>query len=52
MRGRFTTWTRVRVNLQHVPEPLRPSQEPLDPDDDVNDWTGSDYKPRRASKKR
>jgi DNA ligase D-like protein (predicted polymerase) len=31
MRGRFTTWTRIRVNLQHVPESLRPSQEPLDP---------------------
>jgi bifunctional non-homologous end joining protein LigD len=23
MRGRSSTWTRVRVNLQHVPEPLR-----------------------------
>jgi bifunctional non-homologous end joining protein LigD len=34
MRGRFTTWTRVRVNLQHVPEAERPSQEPLDPDYD------------------
>jgi len=34
MRGRFTTWTRVRVNLQHVPEELRPPQEPLDPNDD------------------
>jgi bifunctional non-homologous end joining protein LigD len=34
MRGRFHTWTRIRVNLQHVPEPLRPAQEPLDPDDD------------------
>ena len=33
MRGRFTTWTRVRVNLQHVPEPLRPAQETPDPDD-------------------
>jgi bifunctional non-homologous end joining protein LigD len=31
MRGRFTTWTRIRVNLQHVPEALRPSQEALDP---------------------
>ena len=31
MRGRFRTWTRVRVNLQHVPEELRPEQEPLDP---------------------
>jgi bifunctional non-homologous end joining protein LigD len=32
MRGRSTTWTRIRVNLVHVPEPLRPPQEPLDPD--------------------
>jgi DNA ligase D-like protein (predicted polymerase) len=34
MRGRHKTWTRVRVNLEHVPEPLRPAQEPLDPDED------------------
>ena len=34
MRGRFTTWTRIRVNLQHVPVDLRPDQEPLDPDQD------------------
>jgi DNA ligase D-like protein (predicted polymerase) len=33
MRGRFTTWTRIRVNLQHVPPNLRPAQEPLDPDE-------------------
>jgi bifunctional non-homologous end joining protein LigD len=33
MRGRFTTWTRIRVNLQHVPDKLRPAQEPLDPDE-------------------
>jgi bifunctional non-homologous end joining protein LigD len=33
MRGRFHTWTRIRVNLQHVPEKLRPPQEPLDPDE-------------------
>jgi bifunctional non-homologous end joining protein LigD len=33
MRGRYTTWTRIRVNLQHVPEKLRPAQEPLDPDE-------------------
>ncbi len=38
MRGRFTTWTRIRVNLQHVPAALRPAQEALDPDDDLNDW--------------
>jgi bifunctional non-homologous end joining protein LigD len=31
MRGRSSTWTRVRLNLEHVPEALRPAQEPLDP---------------------
>jgi DNA ligase D-like protein (predicted polymerase) len=39
MRGRFQTWTRIRVNLQHVPDELRPAQEPLDPDEDINDWS-------------
>ena len=34
MRGRSSTWTRIRVNLRHVPEPLRPVQELPDPDDD------------------
>jgi DNA ligase D-like protein (predicted polymerase) len=34
MRGRHQTWTRVRVNLEHVPEPMRPAPEPLDPDED------------------
>jgi len=47
MRGRFRTWTRVRVNLQHVPEDVRPPQEPLDPDDDVNDWGGTSGDPQR-----
>jgi len=32
MRGRSSTWTRIRINLEHVPEDLRPAQEPLDPD--------------------
>lgn len=32
MRGRNTTWYRVRVNLEHVPEAERPAAEPLDPD--------------------
>jgi DNA ligase D-like protein (predicted polymerase) len=27
MRGRSSTWTRVRINLQHVPPAIRPSQE-------------------------
>ena len=40
MRGRFATWTRVRINLQHVPEELRPTQEALDPDDDLAGPTG------------
>jgi len=38
MRGRFATWTRIRVNLQHVPEALRPVQETLDPDDAPKSW--------------
>ena len=36
MRGRYATWTRIRVNLQHVPEELRPPQEPLDPDEKIS----------------
>src|ERR1051326_9577980 len=39
MRGRSSTWTRVRVNLRHVPEALRPPQETPDPDDDpTREW--------------
>jgi len=38
MRGRFATWTRIRVNLQHVPDRLRPVQEALDPDDAPKSW--------------
>jgi bifunctional non-homologous end joining protein LigD len=39
MRGRSSSWTRVRVNLQHVPENLRPPQETPDPDDDpTREW--------------
>lgn len=34
MRGRSSVWTRIRVNLRHVPEELRPPQETPDPDDD------------------
>jgi bifunctional non-homologous end joining protein LigD len=41
MRGRSSTWTRVRVNLRHVPEELRPPQETPDPDDDpTREWRG------------
>ena len=39
MRGRSSTWTRIRVNLQHVPEELRPKQEKPEPDDDpTREW--------------
>ena len=34
MRGRSSTWTRIRVNLRNVPENIRPIQETPDPDDD------------------
>jgi bifunctional non-homologous end joining protein LigD len=34
MRGRYTAWYRIRVNLQNVPAKLRPEQEPLDPDEE------------------
>ena len=46
MRGRSSTWTRIRVNLRHVPEEIRPLQETPDPDDDpTREW-------REAIKKR
>ncbi len=38
MRGRSSTWTRIRVNLRHVPEGDRPAEEPPDPD--YNPWAG------------
>jgi DNA ligase D-like protein (predicted polymerase) len=51
MRGRSSTWTRIRVNLEHVPEALRPPQEPLDPDYDPSagvSWPEGEKRPRRA----
>ncbi len=50
MRGRYTTWTRIRVNLKNVPPELRPAQEPLDPDYDP--WAGYEWAeaPRRADR--
>jgi DNA ligase D-like protein (predicted polymerase) len=56
MRGRSHTWTRIRINLQHVPVPLRPAREPLDPDDvpngsdDVKAGAGWRRTPSRARK--
>jgi DNA ligase D-like protein (predicted polymerase) len=55
MRGRFHTWTRIRINLQHVPEDLRPLQEALDPDDAPKDWSefsAADAPRRRPSRAR
>jgi bifunctional non-homologous end joining protein LigD len=34
MRGRSSTWTRIRINLQHVPETERPAQAELEVDYD------------------
>ncbi|HEU4713710.1 MAG TPA: non-homologous end-joining DNA ligase [Pyrinomonadaceae bacterium] len=45
MRGRSSTWTRIRVNLRNVPENLRPPQETPDPDDDPT----REWRTRRAS---
>ncbi|MCC7124785.1 MAG: non-homologous end-joining DNA ligase [Acidobacteria bacterium] len=50
MRGRFTTWTRVRINLEHVPDDLRPPQEALDPDDTPNEW--ADVNPETGRRRR
>ena len=38
MRGRSSSWYRIRLNLQHVPESERPPQEPLEVDYDP--WAG------------
>ena len=47
MRGRSSTWTRIRVNLRHVPEALRPPQETPDPDDDPTREWRSQFSGRR-----
>jgi hypothetical protein len=39
MRGRHTTWTRIRLNLRHVPEDERPAEVSPDPDyDPAVEW--------------
>ncbi len=56
MRGRNTTWTRIRVNLRNVPEAERPPQEALEVDYDPwqayqgPDRSGSLERPRRIAK--
>jgi bifunctional non-homologous end joining protein LigD len=50
MRGRSSTWTRIRVNLRHVPEALRPPQETSDPDNDpTREWR--QWRKKKAAKK-
>lgn len=55
MRGRSSTWTRIRVNLRHVPEEIRPKQEIPDPDDDpTREWrewskTAAKSRPKKKS---
>ena len=53
MRGRSSTWWRIRINLQHVPEELRPKQPKLPPI--PNPWAGEDpatwhRRPKKAQK--
>ena len=60
MRGSSSTWTRIRVNLRHVPEEMRPAQETPDPDDDpTREWREArtqaevgGEKPKRTGKKK
>ncbi|MGH3274132.1 MAG: non-homologous end-joining DNA ligase [Streptosporangiaceae bacterium] len=44
MRGRSSTWTRIRLNLRHVPEADRPAQEALEVDYDP--WVSADPQPQ------
>ncbi|MCC6993904.1 MAG: non-homologous end-joining DNA ligase [Deltaproteobacteria bacterium] len=47
MRGWSSTWTRIRINLRHVPEAERPAPEPPDPDNPPD--LGYDPKMRPSS---
>ena len=48
MRGRSSNWTRVRINLRHVPPALRAMQSTPDPDDDPT--RSAARSPKRAPK--
>jgi DNA ligase D-like protein (predicted polymerase) len=52
MRGRFHTWTRIRINLQHVPEAIRPAQEPIESDPTIAGWPADAQPPHRPRKPR
>jgi hypothetical protein len=54
MRGRSSTWTRIRINLRHVPEELRPPLETPDPNDDPTrewrEWSKNQTATKRAKR--
>jgi bifunctional non-homologous end joining protein LigD len=51
MRGRSSTWTRIRINLRHVPEAQRPAQDTPDPDDDpTREWR--EWSKKKAKKRK
>jgi hypothetical protein len=52
MRGRSTTWTRIRINLRNVPEAERPGPEPPSPDYDPWRAPGRARSTSRAPKTR
>ena len=51
MRGRSSTWTRIRINLRNVPEDIRPKQETPEPDDDPTREWREFYKKKKAEQK-
>jgi bifunctional non-homologous end joining protein LigD len=50
MRGRSSTWTRIRINLQHVPEEDRPKAPKLPPM--PNPWDGANLEEWQRKSKR
>ena len=52
MRGRFHTWTRIRINLQHVPEAIRPAQGPIESDPTIAGWPADATPPKRPTRRR
>src|SRR5919109_837026 len=50
MRGRSSTWTRIRINLRNVPESERPPQEALEVDYDP--WAGYEWPDRSGQLER
>ena len=55
MRGRYTTWTRIRLNLSNVPDEMRPKQEPLEVDYDPwaeYEWPDRSGQLERAPRRR